>query len=149
VDLAGALRRSMDLVRPVAETRSVALASDIADQPVLVEGSAPLLEQLCTNILSNAIRHSSGGGTVTAMLAIRDHTARLTFQDTGEGMSSEVSARAFDRFFRADPARSGEGFGLGLAISKSIVGWHNGSISIDSRLGRGTTVHVDLPLGRR
>jgi signal transduction histidine kinase len=106
--------------------------------------------QLLTNLLVNAIQYNREGGRVTLCIAARDADAVVSIADTGIGIPAEDQAHVFERFFRADKARSREagGSGLGLAICQSIVEAHGGSISFTSGPDSGTTFTVRLPLTR-
>jgi signal transduction histidine kinase len=117
-------------------------------------GDEVQLQQVFTNLVSNAIKFTPGGGKIhvgsvahTAADGSRWATVRVT--DTGIGISSEEIEHVFTRFYRASNAMAGAvpGTGLGLAITKDIVGRHGGHIDVASKLGAGTTVTVTLPLG--
>lgn len=109
----------------------------------------PLLFQRAVgNLLSNAIRYTSAGGTITVTVCRDDDgTARLTVADTGIGIAARDRERVFDRFFRGSEARTvnPQGTGLGLAIVRSIMDLHGGSVTIDSSPGRGTAVTLLFP----
>jgi signal transduction histidine kinase len=117
---------------------------------VTVDGDPTRLRQLLLNLVSNAIKYTPRGGQVTLSLTREGDRATLTVQDTGIGIASNDLPFLFERFWRADRVRSraGErtGFGLGLAISQYIVQAHGGTIVAASRLGRGTTFTVVLPV---
>jgi two-component system, OmpR family, heavy metal sensor histidine kinase CusS len=107
-----------------------------------------LLQRALGNLLSNALAHSSAGQTVelTGERAA-DGGIKVAIRDGGSGIPSEALPRIFDRFYRADPARtrSSGGTGLGLAIVQQIVSLHGGSVQVESEVGRGTLVSVLLP----
>lgn len=108
-----------------------------------------LVERLLTNLLDNAVRHTSPNGQVTISVEpTPDRRMSVAVADTGEGIAPDDLPHVFDRFYRADKSRgsdSGAG-GLGLAIARRIVDLHGGEISAASRLGEGTTFVFDLPL---
>jgi len=113
-----------------------------------VLGDANLFRRAMSNLLANSLRYTSPGGRVTlAIQESEDHTGEIRVSDTGSGIDPEHLERIFERFYRADPARSGrpEGTGLGLAIVKSIMDLHGGSASIESEPGKGTTVTLRFP----
>ncbi len=118
--------------------------------PVTVLGDATRLRQLFLNLTTNAIKYTPRGGSVTLSLASHDHTASFSVRDSGLGISAADLPHVFERFYRADRARSRSaergGFGLGLAISQWIAEAHGGNISVRSRLGRGSTFSVTLPV---
>jgi len=101
------------------------------------------------NLVSNALRHTPAGGQISLAAAQRGNNVQLTVQDNGVGIAPDRLRRIFDRFYRGDAARQaheGES-GLGLAIAKSLVELHGGTISVQSILGEGTTFSIALPLG--
>jgi signal transduction histidine kinase len=116
-----------------------------------VDGDARRLRQLFLNLITNAIKYTPSGGRVELSLSQRlgDEIA-FTVRDTGIGMSAADLSHVFERFWRADRARSRTsergGFGLGLAISQWIAQAHGGRIAVQSRLGRGSVFTVTLPL---
>ena len=144
------------LVRDVFETASI-LGEEAGIQvtmpepePSTVLGDATRLRQLLLNLATNAIKYTARGGSVDLALARHGRTAAITMRDSGIGISAADLPHVFERFYRADRARSRSsergGFGLGLAISQWIAEAHGGAISVRSRLGRGTTFTVTLPI---
>ena len=121
----------------------------------LVDGELPeitadkrALKQMLLNLLSNAIKFTASGGTVTVSAAADEARISIAVQDTGVGIGAEDLARVGDPFFqvRASYDRPYEGTGLGLSIVKGLVGLHGGNLKIESRLGAGTCVTIQLPL---
>ena len=113
-----------------------------------ITGDAGRLDQVLSNLVVNALRHTPPGGAVTLRAEATPTGARLTVQDTGAGIPAADLPYIFDRFWRGDPARShtrGEGSGLGLAIARQLVQAHGGEIAVTSQLGQGTTFTIDLP----
>ena len=112
-----------------------------------VQGDADALRRLFANLLENSLRHTPPEGTVTVSAAGNRDSVLVTVADTGEGIAPEHIPRIFDRFYRADAARTGTkgGTGLGLAICRSIAEAHGGTITLESVVGTGTTVSVTLP----
>lgn len=118
------------------------------DAPLLVEGDAGRLDQVLSNLVANAIRHTPRQGTVTLAATPVDGRVQITVADTGEGIAQEDLPFVFDRFWRADRARahtSGAGSGLGLSIANQLVKAHGGQIKVVSTPGMGTTFTVVLP----
>ena len=115
-----------------------------------VLGDALRLRQLFLNLVTNAVKYTGRGGVVTLALARRPEVVEFVVSDSGIGIAGADLPYVFDRFWRADRARSRSsdrgGVGLGLAISQYIAHAHGGSITVASRLGRGTTFTVSLPL---
>ncbi len=119
-----------------------------AAEPVLVTGDDHRLRQVVGNLVANALVHTPPDAAVRISAARQNGHGRLEVADDGPGMAPQVAGQAFERFWRADPARarSRGGSGLGLAIAKAIVEAHHGSVALRTAPGRGTTVTVDLPL---
>ncbi len=99
------------------------------------------------NLVSNAVKFTDDGGTVTVSIAANGDSALLVVADTGIGIPSDEQGQVFSRFFRASTAtaRAIPGTGLGLAISRALVEQHGGTISLESSEGEGTRVTVSLP----
>lgn len=115
--------------------------------PVRVQGDADRLKQLFLNLVSNAIKFTPEGGSVTINLRRTYDDAVVEVIDTGIGIAEEDLKRIFDRFYQADPARvrKGEGSGLGLSIARWITEAHGGRIKVTSEVGKGTTFIVFIP----
>ena len=107
-------------------------------------GSDILLYRLVYNLVENAIKYKTPGGTVTVGVAMQDKHIRLTVADTGTGISEELKERVFEPFFRLDKSRSRAlgGVGLGLALVREIVNVHGGSISVKDNPDGGTTFEI-------
>ena len=133
--------------RVVEKTRGPRLVlQDIA--PAQVRGDADKLKQALVALLENALKYTPYEGTVTLSLTTQDGNALLGVCDTGIGISPEDLPHIFERFYRADPARSRDrgGSGLGLAIVKSIVEEHSGTIEVESVPGKGSVFKIKMPL---
>jgi len=123
----------------------------LGTEALTVPGDPNRLRQLLLNIVTNAIKYTPRGGTVSIGLERRGDQAAITIDDTGVGIASVDVPFIFERFWRADRARvRGErgGLGLGLSIAEWIAQAHSGTITVASRIGRGTTFTVQLPLAR-
>jgi signal transduction histidine kinase len=107
------------------------------------------LERMCQvlgNLVSNALRHTSAGGSIRMRAQRSGDEAHIIVSDTGEGIPADAQPHIFERFFRADSARSGESAGLGLAIVRALVEAHGGRIAVASRTGQGTAFTMRFPL---
>lgn len=125
------------------------LSLDYELEPGLtVRGSNEQIKQVVMILLDNAIKYANEGGAITVQLIRRHHDVQLSVTNTGEGIATEHLAHIFDRFYRVDASRSRKkgGYGLGLAIAKSIVEQHKGRIGAKSMPRQETTFSVQLPL---
>lgn len=106
-----------------------------------------LFQRAVSNIVSNAIAHTDKGGAVRLLAGVENEELYIEVADTGEGIPEHAQERVFDRFYRADQARSSTSgrFGLGLPITKSIVALHGGAIALSSEVGTGTTITLRFP----
>ena len=144
-DLSQITREAVETLRPLAQAQGLELSVELA--PSQLTGNAEQLSQVVTNIVSNAIHYNRPGGSVTVKVTREPETAMLMVTDTGEGISAEDMPHIFERFYRADKARSSATgrVGLGLAITQAIVQAHSGSIKAASELGKGSSFVVRLP----
>jgi signal transduction histidine kinase len=149
VDLAQLLGDVYETAQILGEEAGVEVTLDLPGAPVPVEADRGRLQQLVMNLITNAVKYTPAGGKVWIALTGTPTAGTISVRDTGIGIAPGDVGRVFDRFWRADPARSrtGErpGIGLGLAISKWIAEAHGGSIGVTSRPGRGSTFTVTLP----
>src|SRR5439155_9046053 len=147
VDLGEVVSEEAARLRPRAETAGLRLVAD-AREPVRVSGSRSDLGLLVHNLMDNAIRYSPDGGEVRATVRVHQGHAELRVADTGLGISGRDQERIFERFYRADPARSRAtgGTGLGLSIVRHVAESHGGQVTVRSVLGAGSTFIVRLPL---
>lgn len=114
----------------------------------LLNADPILFRRVVSNLLSNALQYTTRGGKVIISIKQTDNECvEVSVSDTGSGIAPEHLPRIFDRFYRADPARSQypQGAGLGLAIVKSIMDLHGGTVAIESNLNKGTTVTLRFP----
>jgi signal transduction histidine kinase len=148
VQLAGLCGSIVDSIEPVAQARDVSLTFECSEEVEIV-GDAGWIERLVLNLVDNALKFTPSGGAVTVAVTVEERTARLTVRDTGVGIPAGALPHVFDRFFRADSARSRsqDGAGLGLSLVKWIVERHEGTIDVASRQGHGTTFSVIFPIG--
>jgi len=149
IDLTTVARQAVAMFAGVAEERGISLIIH-ADEPAAAHANPVDLRRLLSNLLDNAIRFTPASGTVDVRAIAAGEKVILTVSDTGVGISPRDLDHVFDRFFKADPARThGSGIrsgGLGLSICRSIAESCGGTIGIVSRVGEGTTVTVRLPV---
>lgn len=131
----------------VAFERSIELASEL-EPNIVIRGDARRLHRLLSTLLDNACKYADAGGTVTVTLHRRAHNAQLTVHNTGAAIAPEDLPHVFDRFYRADKARTRDvgGYGLGLAIARDVAEEHGGTLAAASSPERGTTFTATLPL---
>jgi signal transduction histidine kinase len=135
---------AVDAVGPEATRKHLMVATDLGgagDTPC-----SPRLTRVLQNLLSNAVRHTPVDGSVRVTAARANGRLALAVEDTGDGICPEDLARVFDPFFRADPARSGPGAGLGRPLAKRIVDALGGDIRAESRPEAGSRFAVELPV---
>jgi two-component system OmpR family sensor kinase len=113
--------------------------------PNVVLGDETRLRQVVANLVSNALIHTGPEAMVWVSVERSEGVGVLTVTDDGQGMPAEQAARAFDRFWRANPSQGRHGAGLGLSIVRGIVEAHGGSVVLESAPGEGTKVRVMLP----
>jgi len=145
-DLAPLVRTATDELAERARQAEVELA--VRTGPCRIMGDESTLRRVVDNLVVNAIAYTPRGGRVDVVLEPREGAAVLTVADTGIGISEEDRDRIFERFYRVDKARSRSagGTGLGLAIVKHAVGLHGGTVEVESRLAKGSTFTVRIPL---
>lgn len=141
-----ALSEVFESFKPLAQANGILLASSLSPEGMYY-GDENRIKQLMVILLDNAIKYTCPGGQVTLGLQNWGTFAEITVSDTGEGIEPEHLARIFERFYRADQARSQqkEGTGLGLAIADWIIKSHHGRIKVTSSPGKGTTFVITLP----
>ncbi|MEO5664765.1 MAG: ATP-binding protein [Nocardioides sp.] len=146
VDLTGLVGDAIEATRPSADKSGLTVEVDAPDHlPADVDEQR--IRQVLDNLLSNAIKYSHTGGRVTVVLRETPSAIELQVSDTGIGIAPEEVALVFDRFYRGGAALENHvsGTGLGLNIVSSIVAAHDGTVTLDSEVGRGSTFRVTLP----
>lgn len=145
--LAEILEDLLERLQPQAQAKQIALSSHLLTG-IWVRGDGAQLSRLFANLLENALQYTPAGGTVTLKMQRGDRSIAVSVEDTGIGIAPEHLPFLFDRFWRADCARSRRqgGTGLGLAIAQKIAVSHRGEISVSSQLGLGSCFRVRLPL---
>jgi signal transduction histidine kinase len=144
VDFSSLVEDAIEKFRPLAQEKGLTIEQSL--QPdVTVVADTPLIRQVVTNLLSNAIKFSHKG---SGPIFVRLTAQTLSIQDHGIGIAPGALSHIFDRFFRADPSRTEQGFGLGLALVRRILDLHGWTIRCESAEGRGTTMTVSLRSGK-
>lgn len=148
VNLVDLVRLTLDHMNLLAEEKNISLRFLTPTPPIYVSGDPMRLKQIVVNLVDNAINYTPDGGKVTISVTAEGQLAILKVTDTGIGIPAASLPLVFDRFYRADQARSrvSGGTGLGLSIVKAICTIHGGAALIESVEGKGTTVRVELPL---
>ena len=135
------------VVQPAAEAKQIRLTHDLSPLYLGVLVDRDMMLQAAINLLSNAVKYTPPGGQVTLRSRLLDGEVSFEVQDTGVGLSPEDCQRVFDKFYRVDKDKQmAQGTGLGLPLAKYIVeDVHNGRLSVESRLGEGSTFQIRLP----
>jgi len=147
LDFAELVRTTAEQMRLLAEEKHISLNCD-GTKPVQVEADPARLKQVVVNLLDNAIKYTPERGSVIATVNSKDNRAVLEVADSGLGISANDLPHIFDRFYRADKARSRQmgGAGLGLSIVRSICSAHGGQVTVTSTEGHGSRFRIELPL---
>lgn len=147
VELRGIITETLDIVSPLAKKRGVKLElEDTAANKLFVKSDQQKLKQVLINLINNAIKYDREGGEVKVMITPKGDNVRVSVRDTGIGIAEEEQHKLFEPFKRIGYEISEvEGTGLGLAVSKKLVGAMNGNIGVESELGVGSTFWIELP----
>lgn len=150
VDLGILLAETYETAQILGEQAGVEVSLELPREPAIVDADRNRIRQLVMNLITNAVKYTEAGGHVWLTLTSTAEAASMSVRDTGIGIAPGDVGRVFDRFWRADLARSRTGdrpgIGLGLSISKWIAEAHGGSIAVTSRPGRGSLFTVTLPI---
>jgi heavy metal sensor kinase len=149
LDIGAVLGEASVSSQPLALSKQIQIERDLPDVPVLVNGDALALRRLFLILIDNAVKYTPAGGRVFIALHTDGTDAAVKVEDTGIGISQEDLPAIFERFYRADKARSREsGAGLGLSIARWIAEAHRAVIVVESVVGQGSTFQVRVPLHR-
>jgi signal transduction histidine kinase len=148
-DLRELVSEAAETAQILAEANSISVETQMPAGAVMLRVDRNRIRQLLLNLVTNAVKFTQSGGEVGVGLADLGGSVQIVVRDTGIGIAAGDLPHIFDRFWRADPARTRDsersGAGLGLAITKWIAEAHGGTISAQSRPGKGTTFTVLLP----
>jgi len=148
-DLGKLVATTADQMSLLAEDKNIKINCE-SSGPVSVEGDRSRLKQVMVNLLDNAIKYTPSGGRIAVNVRANGTKAYLEVADTGIGIPAEALPHVFERFYRVDKARTGDGgAGLGLSIVKSIAIAHGGDVRVQSREGEGSRFVVELPLAAK
>lgn len=141
------IKNIISTFKPIFEKENYSLETSI-EEDIQVSMDKDRLKQIMNNLLSNSIKHLKDNGKVTVSLSNSQNNIIITVEDNGVGIKEEDLPHIFERFYKADTSRSKEtgGAGLGLAITKSLVEAHSGSIHVESKFGEGTKFTILLPI---
>lgn len=145
VDLGATAREAVRQLEDAADSRSVQI--DLHAESYILQGVPRLLHEIVYNLVENAIKYNAPGGTVTVSVRKTENGGELKVSDTGIGIPPEHQDRVFGRFYRVDKSHSKEsgGTGLGLSIVKHAAGYFKAGITLQSEVGKGTTITVTFP----
>ena len=151
VSVADVIAPCMEIARIEAEQKKLIIGADYSNDLPMLFGDVYAFREILQNLLDNALRYTAPGGRVHLTAAVAGSEMVLSVEDTGIGIPKVDQDRIFERFYRADAARSREsgGTGLGLSIVKHLVEAHGGRIRVESEVGQGSTFYVYLPLARQ
>ncbi len=144
LDLDEQLRRCILSQEQVWSQKGIDLIPEL--EPVQIFANEEILWHIWSNLLSNALKFTPEGGIVRVTLRQKDRCAVVSFADTGEGMSEEVKAHIFEKFYQGDPSHHTKGYGVGLTMAARAVSLCRGKIDVESHLGEGSIFTVTLPL---
>jgi signal transduction histidine kinase/ActR/RegA family two-component response regulator len=148
MQLAKVVSAALDLARPTAVTKGITLSADLESGAGQLRGDPDRLQQVVTNLLSNALKFTASGGQIRVTLRNSGRFAELGVEDTGQGIAAELLPHVFDRFRQGDTSitRQSGGLGLGLALVREIVSLHGGTVSAYSAgVGRGAKFVATFP----
>jgi signal transduction histidine kinase len=142
---AALLRAVADVSRPRADDKGIELGINVAPGLPVVSVDSVRMGNALQNLVDNALAYTERGGRITLSATATDGVVTLAVSDTGIGIPEEHLPHVFDRFFRVPGQSRAGGTGLGLAIVREIVAAHGGTVSCDSRVGKGTEFRISLP----
>jgi signal transduction histidine kinase len=144
----GLVRECIEILRIQAEAEQISLETDIDRGVATVSGDRGQLKRLLLNLMTNAIKYNKRGGWIRVSIHTSDGSIQMMIEDNGRGIPRESLPHLFDRFYRVPEQETRTaGTGLGLAIARRIVQAHNGTIEVESAVGKGTKFIVTLPSG--
>jgi signal transduction histidine kinase len=148
VDACNVIRGAAEQGEKLARTHGLDFIATVPDSPIPIQADADALRRALLILMDNAVKYTPKGGSIKVNAGTENGFAIFSVSDTGIGIADQDRVHLFDRFWRADRARSREqgGAGLGLSIAKWVLDMHGGSIDIESELGKGSVFHLRVPL---
>ena len=149
VDLVAATLAAVDVVGPSAQAKNITIKKSLGRTPRLVTGDSDRIQQIAWNVLSNAVKFTPGGGTITVRIEEDAASVRLIIKDTGKGITADFLPFVFERFLQANSSvsRTEGGLGLGLALVRQLVELHGGQIAVYSEgPNTGSTFTITFPV---
>lgn len=148
-DVCAVVRGAIEQGEKLARSQNIELKASVPSSSISIQADSDALRRVVLILIDNAVKYTPHGGVVKVDLAEERGFAVVSVADTGIGIAKEDIAHVFDRFWRADKARSREqgGAGLGLSIAKCVAEAHRGSISVESAPGQGSVFHLRVPKG--
>jgi len=147
ISVYGVAEKVVEQLAPLAQEGNLKLFNRVPEEIALIEADPMRIEQVLTNLISNAIKFTPANGAVSVLARDIGEQVQISVQDTGIGIPEAEQAKVFQRFYQVDSSatRSYRGTGLGLTICKFIVEYHHGRIWVESQEGQGSTFHFVLP----
>jgi two-component system phosphate regulon sensor histidine kinase PhoR len=146
VDINSLLEDVITRFAPQVERHRLSVRKELANDLPTVSADKDRVRQVISNIFHNAIKFTDAGGTITVASRLNHDSVTVDITDTGRGIARSDLPHIFERFYKADRARSGSGTGMGLAIAKHVIEAHGGSISVSSEEGKGSRFSFDFKL---
>jgi len=146
IDIVALVRQGCELFEPVAQDKNIKLDLKIPQEPLIVLAEASRLQRVISNLLDNAVKFTPEGGCILVEVSKEGAKAIMVIQDTGIGIAPDQQKRVFEKFYRVESSRSLPGNGLGLSYVQSIITSLDGTVTIDSALGKGSRFTIKLPL---
>jgi signal transduction histidine kinase len=146
ISISEPISNALESVTQLATRKNIEIISEISDQSHPIVGDSLSLSEVFVNIIGNSIKYSPDGTRVTLKAEVEGNYLVVSIKDDGIGISPEDLPHIFDGFYRGKSGQAMTGHGIGLAVAHQIVDAHNGSISVESELGKGTTFLISLPI---
>lgn len=148
IDIVELINETIAIIEPDCTMTGITIENEVVQTPLFIQVDSDKITQVLLNIFDNACQYTPAGGTITIGSSLNNAELTLWIRDTGIGINAQDLPHIFERFFRADPARtrSVENKGLGLSIVKAIIEAHGGTIRAESTPGQGTTITFTLPV---